>query len=219
MNGERACNLWAMDYIRRTGLGGWEELIPSDQSSSTSGELGKFFGQMGFQLIPAGWFDQNKLSTCRLHQNYIQPAVDHGRHVISPKLVHASEMEFGRKSRPPYAIFSRLLAPSYAKSVEKFARTQSSVDLARAACAIERYRLANGKLPETLAELSPQFLPSLPLDVIDGNPLRYRRSDDGQFILYSIGWNETDDAGKVELTKQGNLDIQKGDWAWRYSAG
>lgn len=43
--------------------------------------------------------------------------------------------------------------------------------------------------------LAPQFIIKLPHDVINGQPLKYRRTDDGSFILYSMGWNEKDDGG------------------------
>ena len=44
------------------------------------------------------------------------------------------------------------------------------------ACALERYRLANGQFPETLDALVPKFVAKLPTDVITGTPLKYRRS-------------------------------------------
>ena len=84
------------------------------------------------------------------------------------------------------------------------------------ACALERYRRANGEFPETLEALAPKFIDRIPHDIIDGEPLKYRRTDDGQFILYSVGWNETDDGGKVGRTKACNPDPKQGDWVWRY---
>jgi hypothetical protein len=83
---------------------------------------------------------------------------------------------------------------------------------------LERYRLANGQFPATLEALAPKFIVKLPHDVITGQSLKYRRTDDGQFVLYSVGWNETDDGGKVELTKSGSPDWHRGDWVWRYPA-
>jgi type II secretory pathway pseudopilin PulG len=106
--------------------------------------------------------------------------------------------------------------PAVAGCTEKFARAQNSVDMARIACALERYRLANGQLPDTLNALTPGFIAKLPHDVINGQALKYRRTADGQFVLYSVGWNETDDGGNVELTKSGSPDNKKGDWVWRY---
>jgi hypothetical protein len=96
--------------------------------------------------------------------------------------------------------------------------------LARAAIALERYRLAHGEYPDALDTLVPQFIAKLPHDVINGQPLHYRHDPpspgsgaaSGQFVLYSVGWNETDDGGEVGLTKNGNVDINPGDWVWRY---
>jgi hypothetical protein len=88
--------------------------------------------------------------------------------------------------------------------------------LAQVACALELYRLTRGGYPETLDSLVPQFIENLPHDVINGQPLHYQRTQDGQFILYSVGWNEKDDGGKVALRKSGSVDPEKGDWVWRY---
>ena len=90
--------------------------------------------------------------------------------------------------------------------------------MARIACALERFRLARGEYPASLDVLAPQFITKLPHDIIGGQPLKYRRSDDGQFVLYSVGWNEKDDGGQVELTESGRVDMDKGDWVWRYPA-
>jgi hypothetical protein len=83
------------------------------------------------------------------------------------------------------------------------------------ACALERYRLAKGKYPETLENLAPQFIDRLPLDVCSGRPLKYRLLQDGWFALYGVGWNETDDGG-VAVKKQGATedDPERGDWVW-----
>jgi hypothetical protein len=51
-------------------------------------------------------------------------------------------------------------------------------------------------------------------DVITGQPYKYRRTDDSQFILYSVGWNEKDDGGVP--SQHGLFDDQEGDWVWAY---
>lgn len=66
---------------------------------------------------------------------------------------------------------------------------------------------ARGSYPETLA--------ALPHDLITGQPLKYRRTDDVRFLLYSVGWNEADDGGAVVLKKSGQPDPEKGDWPWQ----
>jgi hypothetical protein len=85
-------------------------------------------------------------------------------------------------------------------------------------CALQRYRMAYGQYPETLDELVPQYVEKLPHDIVGGQPLKYRRADDGQFVLYSIGWNEKDDGGTVALTdsKPPRVDLDKGDWVWEF---
>ena len=175
-------------------------------------------GSALLRLVPAGWFDQNKLSLCRLHERYLLPVVDLQQRVVSPSLVQQSQSAMDRLRPRPYDALSRTFLPSVAGCAEKFARAQTSVDLARLACALERYRLANGQFPETLEALAPKFIEKLPHDLITGQPLKYHRTDDGQFVLYSVGWNQTDDSGQVALTKSGNADMNKGDWVWRYPA-
>jgi hypothetical protein len=137
----------------------------------------------------------------------------------------ALKTELSRGS--PYTIFARLFFPAVSRVAMKFVPTQSSVDLARVGCALERYRLAHGNYPETLDALVPQYIEKLPHDIINGQPLKYRRDPpspvsgaaDGQFTLFSVGWNETDDGGVVGLReKTGTVDMEKGDWVWRYPA-
>jgi hypothetical protein len=218
MRGERACcDLWGVDYLRKAGINGLDALFPP----STPGEAAEFEKVMGnalFRLVPSGWFDQNKLSLCRLQEHYLLPIVDLQQRVVYPALVQESQSAINRLRPRPYDALSRMFLPGVAGCAGRFARAQNSVELARGACALERYRLANGQFPETLEALAPKFIEKVPHDIINGRALKYRRTDDGQFVLYSVGWNETDDGGKVELTKSGNLDWQKGDWVWRYPA-
>lgn len=219
MRAERnGCELWAVDYIRKAGIGGLDEFGDSSQGTA-SDEFEKPLAAALFGLIPAGWFDQNRLSLCRLQENYLLPVVNVGQRVVSPAVAAQGEAALARLRRRPYDFFSTMLMPALARSCEKFAYGQTAVDLARVACALERYRLASGQFPDTLDALAPKFIPTLPHDVINGQPLKYRRTDDGRFVLYSVGWNETDDGGNVGFGKSGNLDISKGDWAWRYPAG
>jgi hypothetical protein len=62
--------------------------------------------------------------------------------------------------------------------------------------AIAAYREAHGTFPQSLDELVPQYLDSIPNDVMDGKPMRYRRKDDGGCAIWSIGVNRVDDEGK-----------------------
>ena len=67
--------------------------------------------------------------------------------------------------------------------------------------AVESYRLAHsGKIPAGLPELVPDFLPAVPRDPFDGQPLRFKTLPRG-YVIYSIGADGVDDG---ELEKPNN---------------
>ena len=110
--------------------------------------------------------------------------------------------------------------PATTEARTEFAFGQTRVNEAIVACALERYRQAQGQFPESLEPLSPRFLPNMTHDLITGAPLLYRRTPDGQFILYSVGWNEKDDGGVevVSHPRSYEAELMEGDWVWRYPA-
>jgi hypothetical protein len=146
------------------------------------------------------------------------PVADPGHQTFSPSLVNQANQSLNEMPRTPYTIICRMLLPGLTKSSHRFAVAQASLDFARCACALERHRLTTGKYPEALDALAPRFMARIPTDPIGGQPLHYRTTEDGHFVLYSVGWNETDDGGNVGLTKNGSLDLDKGDWVWRLPA-
>lgn len=76
-------------------------------------------------------------------------------------------------------------------------RIRTQFDLCRTGLGVERYRLANGRLPEALEELVPQYLDRVPPDPWnDGRPLSYRVREDGGFVVYSYAMNRQDDGGE-----------------------
>lgn len=79
--------------------------------------------------------------------------------------------------------------------------------------ACELYRRREGCWPSSLAELTPRYLPSTPIDRFDGEPLRYRLVD-GRPLLYSIGGDFDDDGGVVPDTQLGRWKIR--DWRVGY---
>jgi hypothetical protein len=179
-----------------------------------------------YPLIPIGWFYQNQLNCARMVVEDYVPLADVNQETVSPASArHADEaLRAETKKTTPYNIVEKLVLPWLGNAIKKFAYAQASVDLARTAIALERYRLVHGEYPESLDTLAPQFISVVPHDVIGGQPLKYRRTANGQFVLYSIGWNETDDGGVVVNQKirdprdesDSKVDISQGDWVWRY---
>ncbi len=179
--------------------------------------LMEFFGaedyrsEPGFGL-PRGWMLQNLVNYNRGMATALE-FFDPARHRIDVAKIEQDD-KAAKDWRPGPYDFLYKFAAEYRDSVaHSVARAQTTVDEARVACALERYRLANGQFPETLAALVPQFLDKVPPDVIGGEPLKYRREGGGQYLLYSVGWNGQDDGGKI--VPGGSAPVQ-GDWVWPY---
>jgi hypothetical protein len=99
-------------------------------------------------------------------------------------------------------------------ALPSLAYSQVVVDETRVACALERYHFLHNEYPESLDALAPHFMENVPRDLIGGQPLKYRRTSDGKFSLYSIGWNETDDGGQVAPGADRAENLKSGDWVW-----
>ena len=162
--------------------------------------------------MPAGWFYQNQYRCAHATEEYCIPVADASRGTFSPAVARRGEAALAAETTGPFNLFERLILPVLANAAPKFAYGQASVNLARTAMALERYRLARGAFPESLDALAPQFIAEVPHDVIGGQPLKYRREADGSFVLYSVGWNEKDDDGVAAFDKDGSVDLQTGDW-------
>jgi hypothetical protein len=88
------------------------------------------------------------------------------------------------------------------------------------AIALKRYQLKYKNYPQNLEAIVPEFIPAVPNDPVDGQPLRYRRNADGTFLLYSVGENGKDDGGDPSLEKGSKslslrwLNPDALDWVW-----
>jgi hypothetical protein len=172
-----------------------------------------------FPYWPRGWIYQNLVTVAMLDQKVID-SFDPAKGLIVPHIVDRSHHEIETKlsHHSPYNLFAAILIPNFTKAMQTTMHNQTLANEAQIACALERYRLAHGEYPETLNALVPQFIEKLPHDIIGGQPLHYRRTDNGQFLLYSVGWNEMDDGGQVVSKPDGSEDWGKGDWVWQYPA-
>ncbi len=95
------------------------------------------------------------------------------------------------------------IIPSFGRCILQLARSDAELRCAMAAVAVERHRLAQGAPPEAIQELVPAFLPALPEDPFDGEPLRYSNDNDG-YTLYSIGMDREDNGGVPTDTNRGD---------------
>ena len=81
------------------------------------------------------------------------------------------------------------------------------------AIALELFHRKHSRYPAPLTELSPRFLPSLPVDRITGNSLRYSVID-GKPYIYSVGHDEDDDGGRPATAKRSRLTLSYIAAAW-----
>jgi hypothetical protein len=85
--------------------------------------------------------------------------------------------------------------------------------------ALESYRREHGAWPARLAELSPQYLPSVPVDRMNGKPLGYVVRDDRPMV-YSVGADLDDDGGRAVAGKHNEwLASPEGYWDITRAAG
>ncbi len=95
---------------------------------------------------------------------------------------------------------SWLLLQSLQHILQPQAESAASLRVAVVECAIERHRLTHSnQLPETLADLVPALIPAMPIDPFDGQPLRYRHTND-TYVVYSVGPDRRDDGGESRPT-------------------
>ena len=95
---------------------------------------------------------------------------------------------------------------------------KAAVDLTRLACALELYKLDEGRYPDRLDKLQGKYLESIPGDPCTetDEPFRYRleeRSIDGSgkpvygYLMYGVGSKEEDIWGKTNLVIPGTEDL------------
>ena len=95
-------------------------------------------------------------------------------------------------------ILLHMLRPTNPRVTTLYLINIAHLRTARVSLAIQRYRLATGNLPDTLADLVPTYLDAVPEDPFDGRTLRYEKLETG-FVVYSVGEDRMDDGGKERL--------------------
>jgi hypothetical protein len=91
----------------------------------------------------------------------------------------------------------------YEKVTKSLLRYRSYLRCGAAACAIERFRLEQGRWPSGWEELLPRYLSSVPLDAFTQKPLLWKALPDG-LVIYSVDRNEKDDGGDVLESERGS---------------
>ncbi|MGD0650806.1 MAG: hypothetical protein ABSA97_06665 [Verrucomicrobiia bacterium] len=226
LDAERAAGVLTAELVRKKGLGYFMALGSVEETVFGPAVHGEFPRNRAVKaiglLVPHGWYYQEQLNYCRLFQVELGGTFDPAKKQVSPSRIQSNgrELERAFAGRKPFGtifirhqVLASMLLPGLGGVARRAATAQVTADQAAIACALERFRLANGQFPEALDALVPRFITKLPNDVIGGEPYKYRRTADGQFVLYSVGWNEKDDGGMPGKTL---FDETQGDWVWQY---
>jgi hypothetical protein len=119
-------------------------------------------------------------------------------------------------------IVTIVFAPATASQISRVLYTQSLANQAIIACALERYRIEKGSYPESLKGVKLADGKALPLDIMTGKPVGYRKTPNGKYALWSVAGNGKDHGGKRLLDRkkpestQFWKDSYAGDWVWDF---
>jgi len=196
------------DYLRSLRM----ERAESSVRMSAIYEDPHLANEYGIMRFWKGWIYQSEIIAARETQQLLESVDIRNQRVDMQQVKRNEESLQDRVSRhAPYTALAAVSLPVLSEALRKSALMQTWVNEAVIACDIERYRLAHGTLPATLDEL---HMTGLPRDIINGQPLHYRVKGTDDYLLYSVGWKEADNGGKIVRENDGRPDWQKSDWVW-----
>ena len=180
--GERAIGVAAFDLDYKT----FESI--SAGGTSPDAELPDFLRIGLYEFRRAAGMNNRDLAFYLDRLNELENAVtnDHSGILQKAQAVTDTIEQELPKHRLRYLI-SGMILPSISKAMEKEAFIAAELRCARAALAIERFRLKkSGRLPSP-HELVPAFLPAWPLDPFTNDPLEYEKLPVGYQIVSAEG--------------------------------
>ena len=219
LDGERGFGNGIIEFLRRKP----KQFNSLMDSPETPGQGG---GAPMVSLMPSGWVYFEQVEYNKMFDAMLKDAPGASDRQIDP-IAYAKnwsefEASFGNLSSVVWRhqIFAKMLLPALSKVLQKAASMEATLAQLRTSLALERSFIANKAYPEKLSALVPAYLSEEPRDVIKGGPMKYQRTPDGRYLLYSLGWNGVDDGGKRVLVREGGkrLADADGDWVWSYSA-
>jgi len=120
---------------------------------------------------------------------------------VHQRLKAAKAIDTRLESTSQIHIMLHAIMPALARVNTIELRNIAQLRTARVALAVERHRLAAGKLPDALINLVPTYLDTVPTDPFDGKDLRYEKLGVG-FVVYSVDHDLRDDGGTEEPSRK-----------------
>jgi hypothetical protein len=219
--GELAFGANAIAYLKRTRDA---RMFGFDRDSAPASEA-----SLALRLAPGGWFDATAATLAEWEFDYfIEPLRNAGFTELLAKQRELDALIGEHRSRYyeyPNERLALVAMPGHEGVTQKVVYIQSVLNQAVAACALERYRIEHGAYPDTLDAASQPGEKSIPLDILSGKPMGYRKTADGSYALWCVGFNGIDHGGKRavdpnEPRKTKFWDPQyTGDWVWDFPPG
>ena len=145
-------------------------------------------------IVPRGWSYQVQAGLYQQYRESLEVVDSREQRVFLDK------MPKGPRKLSLNPFLEVMVVPDMYKSdILNSALAQTSINLARMACALERYRLVEGHYPATTVALVPRFIAKLPADILNGEPLHYELTSEDHFQLNSVGWMP-----------------YRSEWSWQY---
>jgi hypothetical protein len=164
-------------------------------------------------LYPTGWVRLSQARANHYFDEMLARVTQEPSRIFTDRAVPSLPIpmdKVGPLERARYLLFF-LMTPALNELERTYAYGQTLLDQTRLGCALERHRLARGSFPASLDALVPGLIPAEPRDVMTGEPLHYRPTADGGYVLYSVAWNLADDGGKTDPKA---TNKQQPDWVW-----
>jgi hypothetical protein len=161
--------------------------------------LGRAFTVLQYVL---GGFDRQRLNDLRLAERIYVDLTERGPFNDQPDyLLDYEEFDKYRSQQMARTItYSDL----FGTRSEQF-QTLALIRAHHTACAVERFRASEDRMPYGLEELVPTYLASIPLDPYDGKPMRIADRT-SSYTIYAVGTDLRDDVGAVR-SRFGGRDV------------
>ncbi|HOX06859.1 MAG TPA: hypothetical protein PK280_10690 [Planctomycetota bacterium] len=173
------------------------------------------FGKLGFRLCLIGWRTFYLAPDLADFRSRMKAARD-----LAARPFLEVQEEWRQWDRncleEPHGVMTGLFLPAAGRLALNVCRGTAQIRLTDMALAAAAYRAEHGRYPVKAGDIVPTFIPAIPQDPFDGQPLRMRAVD-GELLLYSVGEDGKDDGGAEMNHKQhtGDITFCLGTKLWR----
>ncbi|MGB0578803.1 MAG: hypothetical protein ACPGVU_03780 [Limisphaerales bacterium] len=147
-----------------------------------------------------------------------QSQLEQGRAGVKAKslVAHNAAFAAGTERPPMYYLISRTFSLFVETSLKKAFVAENEREMTITVIALERFRLKQGRYPERLEQLVPDWLKEGSVDWMNGGVLHFERLADDDFRLWSVGQDGVDDGGDPTIsgTPSGPHPHDGRDWVW-----